>query len=45
VELAVTVHGGTAFVFASQNPTGTPAADAADRAAFREFLAGIRLPQ
>jgi hypothetical protein len=40
VEIAVTVHDGTAFVFASQNPTGTKATD---RAAFREFLAGIRL--
>jgi hypothetical protein len=40
VEIAVTVHDGTAFVFASQNPTGTTATD---RAAFREFLAGLRL--
>ena len=40
VELAVTIHDGTAFVFASQNPTGTTAGD---RAAFRKFLAGIRL--
>jgi hypothetical protein len=40
VETAVTVHDGTAFVFASQNPTGTKATD---RAAFRAFLAGIRL--
>ena len=40
VEIAVTVHDGTAFVFASQNPTGTKATD---RAAFRAFLAGIRL--
>jgi hypothetical protein len=40
VEIAVTVHDGTAFVFASQNPTGTTATD---RAAFRKFLAGIRL--
>jgi hypothetical protein len=40
VELAVTVHDGTAFVFASQNPTGTTATDPA---AFREFLAGLRL--
>jgi hypothetical protein len=39
VELAVTIHHGTAFVFASQNPTGTTAGD---RAAFRKFLAGIR---
>jgi hypothetical protein len=40
VEIAVTVHDGTAFVFASQDPTGTKATD---RAAFRQFLAGIRL--
>ena len=40
VEIAVTVHDGTAFVFASQNPTGTKATD---RVAFRAFLAGIRL--
>jgi len=44
VEIAVTVHHGTAFVFASQNPTGiTPTDQPADRAAFRKFLAGIRL--
>jgi hypothetical protein len=40
VEIAVTVHDGTAFVFASQNPAGTTATD---RAAFRKFLAGLRL--
>jgi hypothetical protein len=40
VEIAVTVRHGTAFVFASQNQTGTTPAD---RAAFRSFLAGIRL--
>jgi len=40
VGIAVTVHGGTAFVFASQNSTGTKATD---RAAFGKFLAGIRL--
>ena len=40
VELAVTVRHGTAYVFASQNPTGTKPADPA---AFRKFLAGIRL--
>ena len=33
-------HDGTAFVFASQNSTGT---QATDRAAFGKFLAGIRL--
>jgi len=42
VEIAVTVRHGTAFVFASQNPTGTKPTD---RAAFRKFLAGIRLRQ
>jgi hypothetical protein len=41
VELAVTIHDGTAFVFASQNPSGTGNHSAA-RAAFRTFLAGIR---
>ena len=40
VELAVTVHDGTAFVFGSQNPAGTKASD---RAAFRQWLAGIQL--
>ncbi len=46
VEIAVTVHHGTAFVFASQNTSLGAAADhPADRAAFRNFLAGIRLPQ
>jgi len=44
VEIAVTVHHGTAYVFSSQNPTATTATNrAADRAAFRNFLAGIRL--
>lgn len=42
VEIAVTLHHGTAFVFASQNRAG---ATATDRAAFRGFLAGIRLQQ
>jgi hypothetical protein len=42
VEIAVTVHHGTAFVFASQNPTGTTPTD---RAAFRKFLAGITFPR
>lgn len=41
VELAVTSHDGTAFVFASQNPSGT-GSQSADRAAFRTFLASIR---
>jgi hypothetical protein len=44
VELAVTVHHGIGFVFGSQNPSGTAPGDwPADRAAFRDFLAGIRL--
>ena len=44
VEVAVTVHHGTAFVFASQKPTGiTPTDQPSDRAAFGEFLAGIGL--
>jgi hypothetical protein len=41
VEVAVTIHGGSAFVFASQNPSGS-GSHSADRAAFRKFLAGIR---
>ena len=45
VEIAVTVHHGTAFVFASQHQPGTPVHYPADRAAFRNFLAGIRLQQ
>ena len=45
VEIAVTVHNGTAFVFASQHQPGTPVHYPADRAAFRRFLAGIRLQQ
>jgi hypothetical protein len=45
VEIAVTVHHGTAFVFASQHQPGTPVHKSADRAAFRRFLAGIRLQQ
>ena len=43
VEIAVTVRNGTGFVFASQNQNGATAPT--DRAAFRTFLAGIRLPQ
>ena len=44
VEIAVAVRHGTAFLFASQNPTGmTPTDQPADRAAFRNFLAGIQL--
>ena len=46
VELAVTVHHGIGFVFGSQNPSGeVPTDQRADRAAFRNFLAGIRLPR
>ena len=41
VETAVTVRHGTAFVFASQNPSGTRPTD---RSAFREFLSGITFP-
>jgi hypothetical protein len=44
VQFAVTVRNGTGFAFTSQNPTATTAANrATDRAAFRKFLAGIRL--
>jgi hypothetical protein len=43
VELAVTTHDGTAFAIASQNPTGTPAAELTDRAAFHTVPAGIRI--
>jgi hypothetical protein len=43
VETAVTIHDGTAFVFASQNPSGAGADHRADRTAFRNFLGGIRL--
>jgi len=42
VQIAVTVHNGTGFVFASQPAPGTTRAD--QPAAFRKFLAGIRLP-
>jgi hypothetical protein len=41
VEVAVTIHDGTAFAFASQNRSGT-GSQSADRAAFRTFLASIR---
>jgi hypothetical protein len=43
VEIAVTVHNGTGFVFASQPAPGTTGAGQ-PAAAFRKFLAGIRLP-
>ena len=39
IETAITIHAGKAVVFASQIPSGT----GADRAAFRRFLAGIRI--
>jgi hypothetical protein len=42
VEIATTIHDGTAYVFTSQNPTGS-GNQSADRAAFRNFLAGVRL--
>jgi hypothetical protein len=45
VEIAVTVHHGTGFVFPSQHQPGTPVHYSADRAAFRNFLAGIRFQQ
>jgi hypothetical protein len=45
VETAVTIHAGTAFVFASQNPSGATANHRADRTAFRNFLGGIRFPR
>jgi hypothetical protein len=47
VEIVVTVHHGTAFVFGSQNPFkfGSQNPRQADRAAFRNFLDGIRLPR
>jgi hypothetical protein len=47
VEIAVTVHHGTAFVLGSQNPFkfGSQNPRKADRAAFRNFLDGIRLPR
>jgi hypothetical protein len=45
VEIAVTVHHGTAFVFASQNTAGSAANHPADRAAFRNFLGGITFPR
>ena len=42
VEIVTTIHHGTAYVFASQNPSGSAANHTADRAAFRKFLAGIQ---
>jgi hypothetical protein len=43
VEIAVTVRNGTGFVFASQPAPGVTGTDQ-PAAAFRNFLAGIRLP-
>jgi hypothetical protein len=43
VEIAVTVRNGTGFVFASQPAPGVSGTDQ-PAAAFRKFLAGIRLP-
>jgi hypothetical protein len=43
VEIAVTVRNGTGFAFTSQPAPGTTRADQ-PAAAFRKFLAGIRLP-
>jgi hypothetical protein len=42
VEIATSIHDGTAYMFTSQNPTGSGNQNA-DRAAFRTFLAGVRL--
>ena len=42
MQLAVTIRDGTAFVIGAQGPTGTPAAEPTDRAAFRTFLADAR---
>jgi hypothetical protein len=43
VELAVTTHDQTAFGIASQDPTETPAAEPADRAASHTLLVSIRI--
>jgi hypothetical protein len=43
VETATTIHHGIAYVFASENPSGSAADHGADRAAFRKFLAGVRV--
>jgi len=42
VEIVTTIHHGTAYVFTSQNPSGSAANHRADRAAFRKFLTGIQ---
>ena len=44
VEIATTIHDGTAYVFTSQNPTGS-GIPSADRAAFRTVLTGIQFQQ
>ena len=41
VELAVTIHDGTAFVFASQDSSGT-GSHSTDRDGFRKLLAGLQ---
>jgi len=41
---AVTTRGPSALVVTLEDTSGMPSAERADRAAFREFLAGIRLP-
>lgn len=43
VLIAVTIHGGSGFVFAFQDANGGPSFDAEDRATFLEFLNGIHL--
>ena len=41
---AVTTRGQSALVVTFEDTSGMSSAERADRAAFREFLAGIRLP-
>jgi hypothetical protein len=45
VLMAITTHNETALVFAFQDPSGAANAEHSDRAAFREFLAGIQFQQ
>jgi hypothetical protein len=40
---AVTTHGQTTLVITFEDSSGISSAEQVDRAAFREFLAGIRL--
>jgi len=42
VLIAITKHGGTAFVFASQHPYGTKADEPVNRTVFRNFLASVQ---